>query len=387
MTVQVWPGRRFWRSLVVVAVSLLVGCAGPTLPRWNIGPYAIAPDGQRAGVLEHAGDPLTWQVVGLDLRGGESRILAQGVDPYTDGSFSQDGRYLLVHTSEGWSRVDTATGQLTGPDWKDETIVSVQFLPNGDLLVVSDASDGTQSFETFNVTDTRQANISVKKVKYSFSAQRPAMAISTLGSMLPLLGVTDPIPVCAQRPAPERVRWLLISADDRASILSADPGSPPSTYGLPDRLSSSVTRLLKDQEDAITRLVQAFGGRQGETPVASHTPTPPPPEQIRRYAGLSVLGVLSPALSKNQLFFMLTEFRADGRPQFSLYLIDLSTNAEPQLLSTKTTWIPGFAFSPDGQQILFESNREGSRLLYMGNSDGTSIRRVVDQTMAGACWY
>ena len=390
MTVQARLYRTFWRSLAVVAVSLLIGCTGPARPKWNIGLYAIAPDGQRVGVLEHTGDPLAWQLVGLDLRRGGLRILAQAVDPLTDGSFSPDGRYLLANTSEGWSRVDTSTGQRTNLGWKDEAITSIQFLPNGDVLVVSEAGDGTQSFEIFNVADPKQAEISVKRVQYSFSAQRPTSAISTLSGFLPLLGVTDSIPTCVQRPAPARVRWLLISTDDRAFILSADPGSPPSSYGLPEKLSSGITRLLKKQEEVFVRLAQAFSGSQGRTPSANNTPAPPstlPPEQIRRYAGLSALGVLSPALSKNQLFFMLTEFRTDGRPQFSLYLIDLSTNAEPQLLSTQTSWIPGFTFSPDGQQILFESNQEGSRLLYIGNSDGTSIRRVVDQTVVGACWY
>ena len=396
MTAKTWLGHTCWRMLAVVVVITLIGCAGPRPPRWNIGLYAIAPDGQRASVLEHTGDPLTWQLVGLDLRQGGSRILAQGIDPDTDGSFSPDGRYLLVHASEGWSRVDTSTGQRTSLDWKDQTIVSVQFLPNGDLLVVSDAGDGTQSFETFNVADLLRADISVRKVQYSFSAQRPASAISTLGTILPFLGVTGPIQTCVQRSVAAKVRWLLISADDRVFILSAEPGSPPSSTGLPNKLSASVIRLLDQQEEIIkAKLAPLPSGSQKGTPAPSNTLTASPtlsPELIHLYAGLSALGGLSPAPSKNQLFFMLTEFGQDDKPQFSLYLIDLSTNAEPQLLSTRTPWVPSFTFSPDGQQILFESNLFGSkleddRLLYIGNSDGTHIQRVVDQTVAGVCWY
>jgi hypothetical protein len=71
---------------------------------------------------------------------------------------------------------------------------------------------------------------------------------------------------------------------------------------------------------------------------------------------------------------------------FFLYLVDLTSGAEPQVLSSETQWRPGFAFSPDSQEILFESNREGGRSLYLANANGANIRRIVEDTQ-GACWH
>lgn len=392
MKVKIGLGHILLCALLVTGIIALVSCAGVPTPRWQIGLHAISPNGEWASVIEHTGDPLTWQLARLDLRRGESKVLARGIAPDTAGSISPDGRFVLARTPDGWSSIDVTTGQQIAVTGKDESIESVQFLPNGDLLILSNVRDTTRSFVVAKSTNPRDASLRVDKVQYSFSAQALRTAVSPVSSFLSLWGVTDRIQDCAQRSSPQRVRWLLVDLDDKVSILSVSPDSPPSLQGLPPKLSSGVTMLLKRQVDIVaSRLAQP--GKEGTK--AALTPGSIPasptatlsPETIRGYAGLMSLGSFSPSTSKNQLLFMLAEFGEGDKLLFSLYLIDLDTGAEPQLLSTRSQWIPSFAFSPDGRQILYEKNLEGVRSLYIANSDGTNARRVVGQNVAGTCWY
>jgi TolB protein len=106
-------------------------------------------------------------------------------------------------------------------------------------------------------------------------------------------------------------------------------------------------------------------------------------EKVASYVRASLLGILSPDGKK--LLFLRYEVRE--KILYSLYLIDLETGEEPLVLSAETDWIPVATFSPDGRQILFESNRDGGRSLYLANADGTSILRVVKEGALNPCWH
>lgn len=59
----------------------------------------------------------------------------------------------------------------------------------------------------------------------------------------------------------------------------------------------------------------------------------------------------------------------------SLYEMDLRTRQSRRL--TQTNGIDtGPSYSPDGRQVVFESDREGSQQLYIMNSDGSGVRRI-----------
>ena len=59
----------------------------------------------------------------------------------------------------------------------------------------------------------------------------------------------------------------------------------------------------------------------------------------------------------------------------SLYEMDLRTRQSRRL--TQTNGIDtGPSYSPDGRQIVFESDREGSQQLYVMNADGSGVRRI-----------
>ena len=59
----------------------------------------------------------------------------------------------------------------------------------------------------------------------------------------------------------------------------------------------------------------------------------------------------------------------------SIYEMDLRSRQSRRL--TQTNGIDtGPSYSPDGRQVVFESDREGSQQLYIMNSDGSGVRRI-----------
>ena len=59
----------------------------------------------------------------------------------------------------------------------------------------------------------------------------------------------------------------------------------------------------------------------------------------------------------------------------NIYELDLRTRQSRQL-TTGSALDTGPCYSPDGRQIVFESDREGEQQLYVMNSDGSDIRRL-----------
>jgi Tol biopolymer transport system component len=103
------------------------------------------------------------------------------------------------------------------------------------------------------------------------------------------------------------------------------------------------------------------------------------------FMGLTLFGTISP--DGNHLLLLRAVPGGGGKELHYLYLIDLTTDAEPRVLSSETEWIPGYAFSPDGQQILFESNLYDGRALYLANADGGDIHPIVEQDALNPCWH
>ena len=101
--------------------------------------------------------------------------------------------------------------------------------------------------------------------------------------------------------------------------------------------------------------------------------------------GLTLFGTISP--DGDRLLFLRVIPGGGGKELYSLYLIDLTTDEEPKVLSSETEWIPGYAFSPDGQQILFESNLYDGRALYLASADGGDVHPITEQGALNPCWH
>ena len=96
---------------------------------------------------------------------------------------------------------------------------------------------------------------------------------------------------------------------------------------------------------------------------------------------------------KRQLTFPLSAWRGDGSPAFSpdgktvafvrhvlrskadLYLTSVS-GGEPRRLTSGHSYIPGLAWKPDGQEIVFSSSREGELKLWQVSVSGGAPQRL-----------
>jgi WD40 repeat protein len=71
---------------------------------------------------------------------------------------------------------------------------------------------------------------------------------------------------------------------------------------------------------------------------------------------------------------------------WSLWALDLSTNEPWIQLALGAGFPPVYAFSPDGSALVFESNREGGRAVYLANANGTGIRKLAEGAMTPG-WF
>jgi TolB protein len=89
------------------------------------------------------------------------------------------------------------------------------------------------------------------------------------------------------------------------------------------------------------------------------------------------LGVLTaPEISPDgkSIVFMRWTVASD---EYQVWLMDRDGSA-PRRLFKGTGWDP--AFSPDGNQVLFASDRDGTIQLYVGNLDGSRVHKVGNLT-------
>jgi len=164
---------------------------------------------------------------------------------------------------------------------------------------------------------------------------------------------------------------------------------------LPPGPAGSIRDLVERQEETM----QSIDRDSLEQEIQEDTDEDLTPEElasqvevkIRQQRAEYVASTLSMNFSPDGTKLLVTS--AGPGDRYFLDLVDLTTGVGPLTLSTTTGWIPSSSFSPDGQQILFESdlpfdsNRGGGRLLYLANSDGSDKHRVVDEDVLGACWH
>ena len=381
------PLKHLLVAIVASWVVALSACARG--PQWHVGLDAIASDGHWGTAIEHSGDPLTWQLVLFDLLEEQPPIvLAQNVDARTVSSFSPDSRYVLFRTPDGWSLVDTTTSQQVEVAAGDER---VQFLPDGELLVISPTDDGLTQFVVIaDLTDLQQRSSIIDRIRFSFQNQLSDAGVELLG------GVVSP--VCESRSVSGYDLWTIVKADGTVSVFVTTPDGI-SMKDLVPKLAAGVTTLLNRQAAGIQRVLtpkrselreqikqkatdagEALGEEELERQVENEFQ-----QLVSDVFGSSLFGSLSPDGTK--LFFLRVEAGEGDKWLYSLYLIDLATGAEPRVLSSETEWVPSFSFSPNSRQMLFESNRDGGRSLYLANSNGTNIQRLPVQRAFNPCWY
>jgi dipeptidyl aminopeptidase/acylaminoacyl peptidase len=363
--------------LIATALAACVVTQGAN----DVGVDAIAPDGRRANIVRYNEPPPTWRLIQLDLTGGAPITLALEISP-THSVFSPDGQNMLMRTSAGWKQITIGTGKQITITQPSENVQWLQYLPDGQLLKVTQLPDNTQ---LFSIIDPARPNITPSKVqvRYSFSIYRQgADALALWNNWLVNKGAKLAT-LCPQPQMPGQVIWAMVDNNNTVHILIATSRGS-FLQPLPAKLSSRVTELLAQQENAIRPRVRAeLMKKEGLSPQQLESQTDE--LVLQALGGLSPFSSLSPNPDLPRLLLVLVNLE-DDQPLYTLYLNDLATGAEPLVLSSKTKWPPSFAFSPDGKQILYERDQNGHRTLYIADSDGAQPQLVAVDS-AGACWH
>jgi dipeptidyl aminopeptidase/acylaminoacyl peptidase len=365
---------------------------------WRVGDGldALAPDDPLVTIVESRGG--FWQLVLLDVVNVTATPLGEDPNLYSMSRFSPDGRYVLLRAPDAWTLVDTTTGQQEQVGGSAE---NVEFLPDGKLLVESTANNLTR-LDTVDPTRLQSRNLLADGIRYIFRA----------GSS-----------TCDRAHFPERARWMLVDTQGRVFILDAARDDGISRTELSFTRSRPVIELLNQQfntaqatliqagflnkqniEEEILEAVEQTGESLTDEELASRVRDEFTEKtfEIANQFGLAPIGSLSPdgtkllflrvqIIGSNIGDLLLSEPSSAAELLYSLYLVDLATGAEPRRLSIETKWRPSFAFSPDGSQILFESNLfepdgDGSPTLYLANADGAGRHRIAEEDTLSVCW-
>jgi dipeptidyl aminopeptidase/acylaminoacyl peptidase len=374
-------------AAAVLWLLALPACV-PQFAGHDVGLDAISPDSHWATLVEYSGDPPTPQLVRLDLQSGETMTLVRDIDPRPKSSFSpSDSDYVLFHTQEGWYLDIAASQPYTVPAKSRD---QVQFLPDGELLVIDlydDLTDDLTRFRVFDPPDSASPSKSENLICYWFSNQRRDLHVGEERKSVGAAGFS----------APDTMRWVMVKQDYAVSMLIAGPDGISVESLRPDQ-STGVKETLRRQEamaqravvtDLLTEEIKQQATDAGEDlsdeelayRVKERLEILSDAEIALRakdefgddlswVVSLILSGILSPDGGK------LLVLCQDQDSQYSLFLVDLDTGAGTIELSDDTAWVPSFGFSPDGRHILYEANGEQGRSLYLANSDGSHSRLV-----------
>lgn len=383
MTHVTVPRLQYWLA-AVIAFGGMALAACQRMPR-SVGLDAISPDGRWATIVEQSA-PATLRLLRLDIETGEGTLLTENIASYSPGSsFSPDGRYVVYRARGGWWLRDVTAGEAITVS---EKVEALEFLPTGELLATS-LIDDLEQFETISPSNPQIHSFLQGGIRYRFSDQIPDRA---------LLDDTGQLP-CARPPTTAQAQWVMIDADGAVSVLMATRDDVQ-VRRLAPRLSERVTELLErqavtmeswlaEERRELEKDIREYADSQEDVSFSDEEIDALLEELLAQrrssFMGLTLFGTISP--DGNRLLLLRAVPGGGGKELHSLYLIDLTTDAEPKVLSSETEWIPGYAFSPDGQQILFESNLYDGRALYLADADGGDIHPIVEQDALNPCWH
>jgi WD40-like Beta Propeller Repeat len=410
---------------IVVAVSglmllaLLVVSCGPSRPEFGLN--AISPDGQWATLLENPDKALT--LASLNLETGTVRELSQAAYRRPESSFSPEGRYVVFRVSDGWTLVDTSSLVTVTVGTSDE---SVQFLPDGELLIVAPDPEAHEAalFSAYPSTNSPpKRTLLAEGVKYLIRSNGPGLVLPECGSLASSCGVSiqsAAIRVSGARfaadgqaatldveeqvrnyfgfaePRQDLMSWILVGRDGSASLLKAGRGGwlhEPLLSGPAEMLVQALARqekLFRDlanlQRSYFESQLRVQAEENGQTlsrdelaPLVDAAVESAFWDRLRQ----SLLGVVAPDGSR----LLMARISPSEPPTISVDLVVLDFE-KPSVVSLASdlTWLPFLGFSPDGKEILFESVEEGARGLYVANSDGTNKHRLPVDVGEGVEW-
>ena len=334
-------------------------------------------------VLQPVQDSLP-QVTVVDLQTGGPQLTLTRANIYLSPItiFSPSGDYLLYRDTEMWILVEIASAS----EWKITPLDrSVEFLSDDEILITYRQSvtseDGSQSESLYELSlispssPESTPDVIIEKGRYIFKSQTQGLS----GEMGASSASTPAQAFCSPNNVISQNTYVIVDNDRTVRVLSSD--RQKSVISKLEKLSPAITDLLRRHEDlqealAMQELQKITQDQEmAEAGKAAY---------IDAIAHSGITGVVSP--DGRHLLLLTATGTSTENTRYYLHLINLETSIRIPL-SSETDWTPAFLFSPDGRQIIFESNSQGDRAWYLGSSDGSHTIRLPIQGITALCWH
>jgi Tol biopolymer transport system component len=311
-------------------VQIAIGLLALLLAACNLeGVASFSPNNDRVAVVTKVGSQ--YRLETTDASGGNPVKIEDNIQAAFDVTFDPLGTKLLYAANNQLCTADPGGGGKSCPVTLGSTSGGfLSFLPDGDYIFAYRTGPQWQmDIYQPGAAGPHQSDTGVDQFFLTSDAYKVKRGSNGTQWYIKLF----------EKPSGQRnLRWVIIKATQ--AIMYNAAGSLEGPTPLPRVVNSAVQNALKDRD---------------QTDITS--------------------GVISPDGTK--LVFR-TRTGTDPNYTYGLYALDLNVNTGSFVqLVTNANFRVRFAFSPSGQELVYESN-DGGRSVWLANADGSNPRKLAD---------
>jgi len=317
--------KRIVQTAMVVLALFLAGC--------NLeGVASFSPNNDRVAVVTKVGSQ--YRLETTNSNGGNPVKIEDNIQAAFDVTFDPLGTKLLYAANSQLCTADAGGGGKACPVTLGSGVGGgfLSFLPDGDYIFAY--RTGTQwQMDIYQpgAAAPHQSDSGIDQFFLTSDAYKVRRGANPPGTQWYLT-------LYNKASGQQNLRWVIIKSGQ--AIMYNAAGSLQGPTPLPRVINSAVLNALKDRD---------------QTDITS--------------------GVISPDGTK--LVFR-TRTGTDPNYIYGLYALDLNVNTGSFVqLVTNANFRMRFAFSPNGQELVYESN-DGGHSVWLANSDGSNARKLAD---------